>query len=133
MHELTTNGYFAVHPGLWDYLPKGSHVRYQILGEGPAGARFRSGGYVRNHYTAPDESKVIYLENFPAVGKNKPGHVSFPVSVKSIELLWKKYDEAAFVELHLITNSLAMKQQEIEALKTRVTTLENILRKAIGH
>jgi hypothetical protein len=133
IQELTSEGYIIVHPGLWDHLPCGAHIRYIKRDQGenkPKNERFRPGGFIRNHFITDDKKKLI-IENKPGGKRNDAGYVSFPIAYDDIELLWKKYDRYSFVEIHLIHNSLAQKKYQIDELTNRVARLENILKNAI--
>lgn len=143
-NHTVADGYVAVHPALWDHIPGGAHIRYIKKDDGnglPRNERFKPGGFVKNHYTNKDGKKMFMLETIPGgQQKNEGGrnYISFPVAYENIDELWKKYDRFAFVEIHLMYNSLAVKKQQIESLEAknmeldqRLTLLENILRNAI--
>ncbi len=140
-------GYIRVHSQLWDHIPSESHIRYIKRDDGAGLSerdRFKPGGFVKYHFTGKNSDKnndkMFMLESTlggdKCVGTN---YSTYAVSYAEIETLWKKYDSSAYVEIHLIYNSLAQKKQEIEtlkqeneALKARVKNIEDILRKAIG-
>jgi hypothetical protein len=112
---MLSNGYIAVHPQLWDFLPTGSHVRYvkkAISGDLPRCERFCPGGFVRNHFTSAGK-KMLTLGSS---AQNITGGMSFPLAYDEIEELWKKYDPGAFIEIHLIRGSLAEKKTQIDSL-----------------
>ncbi len=80
----------------------------------------------------------MMIENKIGGKRGDPGYVIFPLAYESIEELWKKYDNTAFVEIHLIYNSLAQKKKQIEdlvaqntELAARVQRLETVLKNAI--
>lgn len=133
IHALLSDGYLSINSGLWDHIPKGSHIRY-VKKDNGAGTlrteRFKPGGFVRNHFTK-NEKKMLIIENRPGGTAGSQGYISFPLAYEDIEELWKKYDRDAFIEVHLITASLAQKKKQIEDLTTRVSKLEDILRAVI--
>jgi hypothetical protein len=132
IRELTSDGYIVVIAGLWDYIPRGAHIRYQKRDDGSGkqrGVLFKPGGFVRAHIDS--KGKAMIIENKLNGKAGDPGYMSWPVAYDSIEILWKKYDYSAFVEIHLIYGSLAQKKQEVEELTARVTRLENILRSLV--
>jgi len=148
IHELITDGYLLVPPLLWDRVPKGSHIRYlkKDRGDGISrGARFKPGGFVRNHFTNKDKKKMIMVENILGGKTGTRGYFSFPVTYEDVEHIWKKYDYHSFVEIHLINNSLAQKKRQNEEmtranaeqlevnkeLARRIDRLETILKNAI--
>lgn len=147
IREYTSSGYIVVASGLWDYIPAGAHIRFvkkdtgKNIGEPRArGERFKPGGFVRCHYETEDNEKMMMIESKPGGSRKDAGYISYPVAYSDIETLWKKYDRDNFIETHLIYNSLAQKKQQIDALtqqvedlKARITTLENILKKVVGH
>jgi hypothetical protein len=131
IQELLSEGYIGVHPSLWDYIPTGSHIRYVKKDVAKAGLsreeRFKPGGFIRNHFTTDQGKKMLMIETKPGGKAGQFGYVSFPVAYEDIEELWKKYDRNAFVEIHLISMSLAQKKKQIEELNERVKKLEAAL------
>lgn len=117
-------GYINIAPELWDYIPKGSHIRYFRAGDEPRTERFRPGGFVKEHRDA-ETGRTIILENQPSGG---PGYIMFPLVRDSVAEIWKKYSRDAYIELHLVFNSLARKNKQYEDLERRVGVLENVLR-----
>jgi hypothetical protein len=132
IRDQLSAGYMAVPRQYWDYIPKGAHVRYLKKDDGsnePVGKRFKPGGYVKFHSEKKVGDKTdhtIVLENMPARRDTK-GYVSFPVAYNTIEELWKKYDENAFIEIQLFAASLAEKKAQIADLNTRIKKLETIV------
>lgn len=130
INQLTAEGYIIVHPGLWDHIAAGSHIRYvkkDIAGEGKSrGKRFKPGGFVKNHYMDDSGRKVFTLESrLKNNSKTEPpGYIMYSVPYDNIETIWKKYDKLSFIEIYLIHNSLAQKKQQIESLLSRVEQLE---------
>ena len=131
IQELLSEGYIGVHPSLWDYIPAGSHVRYVKKDTAKAGLsreeRFKPGGFIRNHFTTDQGKKMFMIETKPGGKTGQFGYISFPVAYEDVEELWKKYDRNAFVEIHLISMSLAQKKKQIEELNERVKKLESAL------
>jgi hypothetical protein len=129
--KLTSEGYIIVHPGLWEYIPVGSHVRYIKKDDGsdkPRGKRFKPGGFVKNHNTNEAGEKMFTLESRLSTGpRSPPGYIKYSILYDNIEVLWKKYDRMAFIEIHLVYNSLAQKKQQIEDLSARVSRLEKTI------
>lgn len=121
--------YIIVHRSLWDHIPIGSHIRYlkkQKPGENkPIGERFKPGGFVKTHFTKNDKKFLLVGSQLSkkslAAGKKVP---TFPIAYEDIEVLWKKYDRATFVEISLMHNSLAKKDMQIKELTRRVEQLE---------
>jgi len=131
IRELLADGYITVHRTLWDHIPHGSHVRYMLKPPRDSrdwgiseGARFRPGGYVKNHYTSESGIEMLLIETRPGGKKGDPSYLSIPIDKAEIEVLWKKYPRDAFVEIHMMAASLAQKKMEIEKLEIRVTALE---------
>lgn len=117
-------GYINVHSLLWDRIPPGSHVRY-FKKEGSSRAnKFRPGGFVKNHYADKNGKKFLMLETVRGGDENIKGYKRFPVAYEDIEEIWKKYDRDVFIEMHLISASLAQKKRQIDDLTARVTALE---------
>ncbi len=131
IHELLT-GYIGIHPQLWDHIAVGSHIRYFKKGPEQKNDRFKSGGFVRNHFITEEGKKMMMIETRIGGKRGEAGYVSFPLAYETIDTLYKKYDRGAFIEIHLIYGSLAQKKQQIEKLEERVTLLENILKGLVG-
>lgn len=133
IRDATAEGYIMVFPGLWDHIPAGAHIKFLKKDKGagkPRGERFKPGGFVRNHFEL-NGKQMIMVETKPGGSRNDKGYISFPLAYEDLEIIWKKYDKDAFIEIHLIYNSLAQKKQQIEELIARVDKLENILRNSI--
>lgn len=129
---LLTEGYMSIIPELWDKIPTGAHIRYTKKDTGeklPRCERFRPGGFVRCHWKHENGGKMLTLETIPGGSYyNKGGnYISFPVAYDDIDELWKKYDHTSYIEIHLIKNSLSLKNQDINKLKEQVADLENRL------
>ena len=128
---MLADGYFIVHESLWERIPKHAHVRYfvkstpTIPADAPRRERFRTGGFVKAHFVTPEGKKMFVLENSIGGKKVTPGYVSFTVAFDNFAELWKKYETAAFVEMHLIMASLAQKKQQVADLKAQVSALED--------
>lgn len=134
VQDMLLDGYISVHPDLWDRIPSGSHIRYIKRDDGQELSRekrFKPGGFVRNHFENKNGEKSIMIETVPGGSNKNPNYISFPIAYKNTEEIWKKYDRSAFIEIHLITNSLAQKKQQIDKLTERVQVLENILKALI--
>ncbi len=125
--QTMLDGYIIVHPSMWDYIPTGAHVRYFKKVNKPRTEKFKPGGFVKNHFTGEDGKKFIMLETKPGGKRGDYKYVQFPVAYEDVEELWKKYDRTAFIEIHLISTSLAQKKKQIEDLTTRVAKLETLL------
>jgi hypothetical protein len=122
-----TKDYIKLTEEYFDHIPNGAHIRYvkkQKDGEPvtPAEDRFRPGGFLQSHFEK-DGKKFMLIGNKIAT-KGKPGDITFPVAYEDIQLLWKKYDYHAFIEIHLILASLKQKQKTIEELEARISRLE---------
>ena len=133
IQELLSDGYFSVHPALWDHIPISAHIRYikkQLPGEQKTREqRFKPGGFVAGHMTH-NGTKVLRIEN-NLKGRGKPGYVNFPLAYDTIEEIWKKYDRTSFIEIHLIYTSLMQKKKQIEDLENRLNKIEDILRAVV--
>lgn len=126
-------GCIYVHPQLWDYIPPGAYIRFFEKGDKSRTERFRPGGFVRSHYISNDK-KMMTVESHIGGKKDDAGYFSFPLAYENIDELWKKYDRDAFVEIHLIYNSLAQKKKQIDMLMkqnhdlfTRLSAMESAL------
>ena len=116
-------GYFCIHQDLYDFIPKGSYIRYFKRGTEPIGDRFKLGGYIKSRTTYADGAKAFLFENKLYGAKNTQGYVVYSISYNDIDELWKRYNYDSFIELHLIQNSLAKKNSEIEQLRTEIASL----------
>lgn len=121
--QTMLDGYINVHPSLWDHLPNGAHMRYFKKGPQARTERFKPGGFIKNRFTNAEGKKFIMVETIPG-GKGGAGYIQFPLAYEDINQLWKKYDHGAFIEIHLISTSLAQKKKQIEELTARLTKLE---------
>lgn len=127
--NLTTTGYIDLDPILFEYIPNGAYVRYVKKDDGSGLSfeqRFRGGGYVKFHYEKNSE-KFMVLENRPGGNDKNLGYVSFIVAYNKIEKLWKKFDKDAYIELYMISNSMANKEKQIRELNAKVYKLEQML------
>lgn len=129
IHKLTTEGYLLIHASLWDHIPKCAHIRYMKVGTQEPGVRFKPGGFVKSHINGKDGPSFV-ITTSPSKSASNSGNVdvSFVVPYKNIEYLWKKYDYSAYIEVHLIHNSLARKDAQIVDLNDRVRALESMLK-----
>lgn len=125
--QAKLEGYINVHRSLWDRIPTGAHVRYFKKHGTSRIDKFRPGGFVKSHYTDKNGKPFIMLENKPGHGADNKDYASFPVAYEDIDELWKKYDNRSFIEMHLISISLAQKKKQIDDLTARVTKLEQRL------
>jgi hypothetical protein len=137
INKLTSEGYIIVHPGLWDHIAPGSHVRYVRRDDGTGksrGKRFKPGGFVRNHFIDDGGRRMFTIDNRYKLGGKRafPGQVSYSLAYDHIETLWKKYDKLSFIEIYLVHNSLAQKKQQIESLLARVEQLEHAVARLGG-
>ena len=140
MSELLGDGYFRVPKALWDYLPKGCHIRYARAGPAPIIERFREGGFVKSHFVTDAGEHMIMLESAIGGKKGDIGYHSIPIVHSEIDVIWKKYARECFVEMYIMSNMLADKKMkedainnELTALGARVETLENILRAVLSN
>ena len=148
MASMLSAGYIVVHPQLWDFLPKGAHIRYvkKDTGKGlPRCERFCPGGFITNHFTR-EGKKMLMMGSQYKKEPSRSGYLSFPLAYDEIEEMWKKYDRASFIEMHLVRGSLAEKKSQIESLTTnnaklnervdtlteRIRILEEILKAIVG-
>lgn len=123
------DGYIQIPFELWDYIPTGAHIRYvKTNGE------FKPGGFVRNHYISNEGKKMIMLETRPFVKHNvkqneQPGYFTFSIAYDNTKTIFKKYPRDAFIEIHMISASLAKKKEQIENLQKDVKKLTMIIGK----
>ena len=127
-------GYILVAPSLYDYIPVGAHIRYfrkepDVIAK--SNSQFKLGGFVREHYMSKGRPCLV-LETVPGSCvscKQEPayklgGNVSYPIAYDEIAELWKKYDQAAFIEIHLISASLMREKKLVRQLEERIRKLE---------
>jgi hypothetical protein len=140
MRQMLSDGYIVIHESLWDRLPCGAHIRYMRKGSTAPPTRFNPGGFVAGQFLADDGNKMLAIESRFGGRKGDPGYVSYNIAYDDIEVIWKRYDKNAFIELHLAYTSLAQKKKQIErlqrdsdALTSRVKKLEELMEKMIGN
>jgi hypothetical protein len=105
--------YLFIHPGLYDYIPKGDHIRYFRAGNEPKNERFNIGAFVQK--VCVDESgKKYFLMSKSLYVNNNTG--VFKLYYDKIDQLYKKYHYNTYIETHLISVSLAEKKQQIKQL-----------------
>lgn len=126
-----TTDYIKLTEEYFDHIPNGAHIRYvkkQKPGENKTPEeRFKPGGFIQSHFVK-DDKKFFLLGNKVTTKQGKAGDITFPVAYEDVQVLWKKYDYHAFVEIHKLLTSLKEKQKAIEELQARVTKLEAKLR-----
>lgn len=139
-----TEGYFPVSENYWESIPRGAHIRYikfQVQGENLSeGERFKTGGYVLSNPVEvenPDgsKSKAFYLSTAPPGSHNykgSPPPKSFKVRYETVQMLWKKIDPAAGIEIHLASNSIAALNEQVKTLKEENENLNAKLLKVAG-
>ena len=124
--------YLLIHPGLYDYVSSGNHVRYFLIGSEPKRMRFRSGGFLRGIYSdvshngGNDGSNNNVSSSNDDCSHNKyfllssslydRDSVTWRVYYNCIDQLYKKYSAASYIELYLISASLSEKKRQIEQL-----------------
>ena len=125
---ILASGYIRIHQSLWDWIPIGSYIRYSKLpSDDPAS--FRPGGYIKARTTTDSGQKILILETIRAQSiANPPGYISYSVMIDEIGGVWKKYSDDVFIEVHLIYNSLARKDEQIAALEARAQTDREAMR-----
>src|SRR5271170_1085230 len=77
IQNLTSEGYIKVHHTLWDHIPVGAYIRYIKADNGRGkdrNARFKMGGFVRNHFITDSDKKAMTIENKP-----NAGHASYSI------------------------------------------------------
>lgn len=131
-----TKDYLKLTEEYFDHIPNGAHVRYvkkQQVGDPvtPAEDRFRSGGFLLSHFEK-DDKKFMLLGNKIGAKQGKPGDIVFPVAYEDIQVLWKKYDYHAFIEIQSINASLKQKQKIIDDQEARLSKLEAIISRLIS-
>ncbi len=120
------SGYVRVISQLWEHLPLKCHIRYFKRGEGTHIDRFKSGGFLKAVIRGANGVESLVLEN--KINGNGRGYISFSIKVETIDELWKKYAYDAYIEIHMMSASLAQKKVQIEELSKRLAILENKLK-----
>lgn len=123
--ELLGKEYILIHPSLYDHIPIGSHVRYFVAGDDPKNARFHRGGFLTERFADADGVKKMRF----GVSKfgSGPSKRSWTMSYGDLEQVWKKYCLDAYIEIHLISASLAEKKRQIEQLTANQAKLVALL------
>lgn len=120
------SGYVRVIPQLWEHLPLKCHIRYFKRGDATHIDRFKPGGFLKAVIRGANGVDSLILEN--KINGSGRGYISFNVKVDTIDELWKKYAYDAYIEIHMMSASLAQKKVQIEELSKRLAILENKLR-----
>lgn len=123
--ELLGKDYILIHPSLYDHIPIGSHVRYFVTGDGPKNTRFRRGGFLTERFADADGVKRMRF----GVSKfgSGPSKRSWTVPYGDLEQIWKKYCLDSYIEIHLISASLAEKKRQIEQLTANQAKLVELM------
>ncbi len=123
--KMLEGQYIMVHSSLWDHIPVGAHIRYFVAGNEPSNVRFRVGGFVRTKFVNDKGKKMMRLGQVKYARGLPPGaDISWVIEYDNIAQIWKKYDINAFVEIHMISVSLAEKKQQIANLQETVRQLQ---------
>jgi hypothetical protein len=110
--EKLGSDYIFIHPSLYDHVPRGDYIRYFKVGTGPKNERFNIGAFVQG--VAADESgRKYFILSKQLFGANKK---VYRLYYNAIDTLYKKYHYASYIEIHLISSSLAEKKQQIKQL-----------------
>jgi hypothetical protein len=120
--HILVNGYIKITPELWEYLPEGSQVCFFKQGADARNLRFRPGGFIKRHYISQEGKKVFYMET--SLSKTSDGYLTYPMAYDDVAELYKRYSRECFVEMHLMSMSLAQKSKQIADLLSRVEKLE---------
>lgn len=122
-------GYIVVHPSYWDHIALGTHIRYYRKDSSvkDKNARFKPGGYVKRKFVSKDGDKMFVIESKKGGKKAREEYMSFPLAYKSIEELWKKYDDNNFIEMNLVQNSITGSKTDIKSISGRLDHLEKIV------
>jgi hypothetical protein len=102
------DNYFRVHPSFFPHLPLRSKVIIGDTGE----------WYVKKH-----KSGAVILENQRDGGDGDFEYKKSVLPYGANVILWKMYDESCVIELRLIYNSLAEKDERIRELETQVSQI----------
>jgi hypothetical protein len=116
MPNVTRDGppenYIAVPPELWKYIPAASHV-ICIRTDGAVKA-----GFVERHFKST-ERRGVTLRSSPTLA-NIPGVKRASIDFEQIDLIYKKYSQADFIELIELRNSIRKLEAEVEKLKDKL-------------
>jgi hypothetical protein len=120
--SILSEGYFRVHQDLWERIPKGAAVCYFKAKDAAKPknrqARFRQ-GYLKDIYQN-EKSQGLMISNMSIDKVVTKGRRTYSIRNSKIEELWKKYDESAFIEIHLIMSSLSQKKNQIKSLEDQL-------------
>lgn len=131
------SGYIQVPKSLWEYIPNKSHIRYYRKGEAHnrtdanRNNNFKLGGFVRCQ-TSVKNTTAFTLETIPgsciSCGSSpeyttRGNIVTYSIQYNEIDEIWKKYDQSAFIELHMIYNSISRQNKRIEELEAKIKAL----------
>jgi hypothetical protein len=104
--------YIFVHPSLYDHIPKGDHIRFFRAGDAPKNERFDIGAFVQGA-AADENGRKYFILSKQLFGANK---ATYKLYYDVVESIYKKYHYGAYIEVHLISSSLAEKKQQIKQL-----------------
>lgn len=60
-----------------------------------------------------------------SLDRSEDGYLTYPMAYDDVDELYKRYSRESFVELHLLTMSLAHKSKQIADLEARIVKLES--------
>jgi len=103
-------GHISIPKSLWDYIPYRSRCKIIKAGDGTREERFRYGGKLVMRGEADGEPTLLLSW----------GSGSVKLKYSDIDEIWKRYDDGAFVELHMIAASLLQKKQQIDDINRRL-------------
>lgn len=106
-------GYIRIPKHMWNFIPMRARLRViKVAGEDATNesreSRFRLGGQLVSRTTTDDGADTTIILRW--------GTGAMKLRYSEIEELWKRYDNGAFIELHMIAASLMQKGKQIDAL-----------------
>lgn len=119
------DGYLFICKELYAFIPVGSNILYKVKEskEKPIGGTITHNADAKIAVVSPQENNL--RSGVAATSSKSPTAITYA----DIAELWKRYDDRAFVEIHLIANSLAQKKKQIEDLKEAMATILGLVQK----
>lgn len=124
--EKLLDGYDEVPAEARYSIPKGSHIRYQLVSD-----EFRPGGYVQNAYQLKGKP-TLHLENSKDPKDAK--YAKWPVVLEDVKVMWKKRtsEDARVQEVRAHSTQMAAESFERnQQIEMRLAALEAKLEKII--
>lgn len=103
-------GHVCIPRNLWDFIPYRAKLRIILAGDGSRESRFRYGGRLTKRDELDGEQTI-------SIGWMGGG---MKLKYGAIDEIWKRYDDGAFIELHMIATSLLQKDRQIAELTRQI-------------